>query len=163
MNASADKRARALCAGLALALLAGAAAPQDGDVRYSRRFGDYTVFYNALRVSELPDQVLSAHELPMAPDEVLLIVAVEQQGENVEADVAASATNLAEQIDEIPMRELVENEMVSYMGTTDLEYREVLDFRIEIVVAGADRPFLLEFRERFYPLRGPAGPLGEPG
>lgn len=46
------------------------------------------------------------------------------------------------------MREVIENDLVCYLGTVDGGASNVLDFELEVRPAGADDAFEIEFRER---------------
>lgn len=113
-------------------------------------FGEHTVYFSTVPSADIPESVAREHDLPRGEDTMLLIVAVERDGTNVEADVTARATNLAAQTTEIEMHPVVGNGETSYMGAFDVEYRSTVDFEIVVNAATADEPLLVEFRERLF-------------
>lgn len=113
-------------------------------------FGEHTVYFSTVPSTDIPESVSREHDLPRGENKMLLIVAVERDGTNVEADVAARATNLAAQMTVIEMNPVIGNGEISYMGDFDVESRSIVDFEIVVNAATADEPFLIEFRERLF-------------
>jgi hypothetical protein len=119
---------------------------------FLEQFGEYTVFYSAVRSDSLPDEMARRHGLPARADAVLLNIAVRREGMNVPARVEARATNLAQQVRMIDMNRSEANDYVSYLGVVDIADQEVLDFHVEIQPEGAAEAFTLEFRGEFLPM-----------
>lgn len=138
--------------GLALALPFAPSSAQDGPGVHRSEVGGYTVIYSAVRSDALPEIMAREHGIPASEDAALLNVTLEQSGENLSAQsITATATNLAEQLREIEMKETVANNFVSYLGVVEIAEREVLDFEIEVVPEGASQPIVIRFREEFLP------------
>ena len=122
-----------------------------------QRFGDYTVYYNAIRADALPADQLRKYRLSPDPHTLLLNVAVRAGGKNVPARVEARMTNLAEQVRAIAMREDQSNGMIAYLGVAHLDDPdEVLTFDLEILPRLAEQPLRLQFRQSFDSMPGPS-------
>ncbi len=119
-----------------------------------QRFGNYTVYYSAVRTNALPQSVLRRHGLPgPSRDEVLLNVSVKLKGQSVPADVHASAMNLAQERRSIPMRVAETGGMFAYIGTLHIpDEQEVLTFSVEVRPRGRQKPLDLSFRRSFVPV-----------
>jgi hypothetical protein len=123
-------------------------------VPVGKRFGDFTVFYSAVRTDTLPPNTLRAHRLPPpSKHTVLLDVAVKRDGQSVPAEVKASVVNLAQQIHRVKMRAAKTDAMFAYLGVVHIaEPQEVLTFEIQILPEGAEKPLELRFRKNFMPV-----------
>jgi hypothetical protein len=118
---------------------------------FESRIGDYTLLYSAVPSDTLPEEMARRYGLPQRSDAVLLNVTVQREGMNIRARIEARATNLALQQREIEMLESVANDLVSYVGVVEIADREVLDFELDILPEGAERPLRIEFRQNFLP------------
>lgn len=111
-----------------------------------------------LRSTTVPSTAISAsaarqHGIDPAANRAILNVMVHKKGDaaggNVEAEVQATARNLAGQERAVAMRPAkAPNGQVSYIGTYEFASREVLDFRIRARPAGMQQPLELAYRER---------------
>ncbi|MBN1237569.1 MAG: DUF4426 domain-containing protein [Gammaproteobacteria bacterium] len=127
------------------------ASRSEGASPHREIFGEYTLLYGAVPSATLPEEVRRRHDIPLGTDTVLLNVTVQRGGENVRAQIDATATNLAGQSRDVEMNETVANGLVSYVGIVDVAEQEVLDFELEVLPEGAAEPFGVEFREEFVP------------
>lgn len=112
----------------------------------------YTVRASTVRAQELPQRSLQTHGIASTPDTAVLNVTV-QRGSgkaltNVRADVKAEARNLVGVVTPVPMREITENGLVSYLGVYQFLPNEVLDFRVSARPVGVDHTLELRFRDR---------------
>jgi hypothetical protein len=134
------------------------------DVPAQQRFGDYTVYYTAVKADALPESMLRKYRLPPpSADAVLLNVAVQLAGKNVPADVAARVTNLADETHPISMRKTEANNMLAYLGVVHLDAPGVLTFDVEIRPRGAAMPLRVEFQRSFEPVPETTTEAGEHG
>lgn len=129
-----------------------------------RRFGDYTVFYSAVRTDVLPPEVLERQGLPPPGAHTVLVnVAVRRDGANVPARVAATVVNDADQVRRVKMRKIGSGGRIGYLGVVHIgDPQEVLTFRIRITPAAAE-PFDLRFRRDFVPVPETTGAAGRHG
>jgi hypothetical protein len=145
----------------------GVVVPADGQERPAatqERFGEYTVYYSAVRADELPSEELRAYRLPANERTVLLNVAVTVDGKNVPARVEARMIDLAQQVRSIPMREDESNGEIAYLGVARIEDPEdTLTFELEISLPSVERPFRVRFRQSFESVPGPSTEASERG
>jgi hypothetical protein len=143
-------RGSLLLGALALSTVAYAQGEALGEVPSQARFGDYTIYYSAVRASALPESMLRKYSLPPpSEDAILLNVAVQLAGTNVPAEIEARVTNLAEETHSVEMHPTEANAMVSYLGVVEISAPGVLTFDLEIRPRASLRPFHVEFRRSF--------------
>jgi hypothetical protein len=148
---------------MAVALL-GSEAYGQAEVPARQQFGEYTVYYTAVKTSALPESMLQKYRLPPpSVDAVLLNVAVQLAGKNVPADVDARVTNLADETHPIKMQETEANHMLAYLGIVRLDAPGVLTFDLEIRPRAAEMPLRVEFRRSFVPVPETGTEAGEHG
>lgn len=96
------------------------------------------------------------HGIEPSPDRAVLnVVLLTTQPNNpptLPAQVSASSINMAGVRNVIEMREVRENDRVSYMGSYAFAPREVLDFEVTALPTGTDQraPLTLRYRERMW-------------
>lgn len=120
------------------------------------RHGDVLLRSSTVASDGIDAATASRHGIDPSPHRGVLNVVVlsEDRGgrKTLPAKVAASTRNLAGVRSDIDMREVRENDRVSYLGTYEFAPREVLDFKIEAWPAGsrAEQPLTLAYRERMW-------------
>ena len=138
--------------GLLLAVSASWAAAQSHEVRV----GDIVLRSSTVASDRIDPATASRHGIEPSPHRgVLNVVVLSDEGKaqkTLLAKVSAFTRNLAGVRTDIDLREVKENDRVSYMGTYEFAPREVLDFRIEARPAGIQmkEPLTLEYRERMW-------------
>jgi hypothetical protein len=146
-----------------LALL-GSTAHAQTEIPARQQFGEYTVYYTAVKTDALPESMLRKYRLPPPrADAVLLNVAVQLGGKNVPADVEARVTNLADETHRIRMRATEANNMFAYLGVVHLDAPGVLTFELEIRPRGAEMPLRVAFQRSFEPVPETTTDAGEHG
>lgn len=134
----------AIC--LSLLLFAGSAAARS----YQTEFLDgYIARCTTVNTSTLPEASLARYRLQADPRRGLLSCVVQEDRQELEpemvpANVRARYRSVGRMFEEIPLREFVINDMVSYLGIYDIRTAETLQFEVMISVAGAGR-MLLQF------------------
>lgn len=135
-------------------LLAGAQDTLSGDGAVTvEQFGPYTVRASATQSQMLAPATAARHGIEPAADRgVLNVVVLERRADGgqvtVPALVAASKTNLLGQSVPIEMREIRENERVSYLGSFEFAPMRNLRFELSVQPAGS-KPLLLRFEDQF--------------
>lgn len=117
--------------------------------------GDYELIHAVIRTSELPETSASRYDIDQERDNLLITLVIKDKatGNNVPAEVEVDAFNAAGQLMEIEVEELVANDMVSYVGTLDVELPAILDFHVQYRPQGEPDAFEVEFREDFQNLQ----------
>lgn len=114
--------------------------------------GDYVLGASTVSAANLPDTVREQHGIPVDPNTAVLNVTVQRKADgvlrNVPARLDVRARNLYGVETGVDMREVVANDLVSYMGTYRFLPREVLDFQITAPPEAAQQAITLQFRDR---------------
>lgn len=115
--------------------------------------GRYALRANAINSEFLPPGTAARHGIDRASDRGVLNLAV-LEGEGtarvtVPAKVSATKDNLLGQVEEIEMREVLDNGRVSYVGTFGFAPLRNLHFTITARPAGSRETLRLQFEDRF--------------
>jgi hypothetical protein len=137
-----------LWAGLAL-LPDGATADQ------SASSGEFTAHYSAFSTDTLQPEVAKAYQIERSSKRGMLNVAVLKKlmgtaGQPVRAEVSVTATNLHDQTQAIPMRELNDHGAIYYIGEFAISNEETLKFNIEVKPEGSGESFTTSFAQEFF-------------
>jgi Domain of unknown function (DUF4426) len=121
---------------------------------HEKRVGEYVLRSSTVATQTFDEATARAHGIDPAPTRAVINVTVSRKSakgrQNVRADVAVSAASLTGRQHVIDMRPIVENGMVSYLGTFDFVPREVLDFTVVARPEQGDRRIKLVFRDRMW-------------
>ena len=118
--------------------------------------GKYVIHYNALSTNHLAPEVARAYGITRSQNRAMLSISVLVKGgegqldEPAEAEVEASATNLAGQRREVEMRLITEQQAKYYVGIVKVYNEEILDFKLRIKPGEMEEPYELVFRQQFY-------------
>ena len=118
--------------------------------------GKYVIHYNALSTNHLAPEVARAYGITRSQNRAMLSISVLVKGgegqldEPAEAEVEASATNLAGQRREVDMRLITEQQAKYYVGIVKVYNEEILDFKLRIKPGEMEEPYELVFRQQFY-------------
>ncbi len=135
-----------LALALGLMSIGGTASAERSD-----RFGDYELHYNAIPTGMLQPEIAEAYRIHRSRNRGLLMVTLLHRGEPVAADVSATATNLEQQQQEVPLRQVREGEAVYYLGTFRVSDGERLTFQVQASPNGSESgPFHISFLQRFH-------------
>lgn len=116
--------------------------------------GDYVIHYSALSTEAVAPQVARAYGITRSKNRAMLNITVMKKGEEtnvpVEADVAATATNLSGQLRTLDMRLIDEQDARYYVGFVRVSNEETLNFTVQVTPAGSDEQFEISFGQTFY-------------
>ena len=121
-------------------------------------FGDYIVHVNVLTTDQLPPNVASEYRITRSKSRAMLNVVVAKMvnGERtpVKASVNTLTRNLANQIKNMDMREIVtrddNHEAIYYIGDVPVDHQEVLVFNIDVTPENETGEFNLAYKEQFF-------------
>lgn len=118
----------------------------------SSDIGDHIVHFSAMTTDHLPREVASAYNIQRSKSVAMLNVAVieEATGKPVHATVDVVVRNLANQIKNVAIREIVEQEAIYYIGDTSVTDRETLVFDISVRPEGVSEASEVSFTREFY-------------
>ena len=121
---------------------------------HEKRVGPWVLRGSTVSSETFDETAARTHGIDPGPTRAVLNVTLSRASDepraNLRADVEASITDLAGRSIDVPMREVVGNGMVSYLGTVDFAPRQVLDFRIVARPHPDGAPITLEFRDRMW-------------
>ena len=120
----------------------------------SQKFGALEVHYNALRTDELLPEVARAYKIERSKTRGLVTISVLKQnpvgvGSPVPAKITVYATNLNQQLAQIPMREVKEGTAIYYLGEFRVAPPDTLKFTATIEVAGEPKREMV-FTQQFF-------------
>jgi hypothetical protein len=121
----------------------------------SQDFGDYVVHFNALPTSFLTPKTAQDFDIVRSKQRAILTVSVMKKvlgttGQSVQADVAAQAINLSNQVKEIDMREVTEGSAIYQLGDFRITDQEILNFTIDVKPKGETQTLTVKFRQQFF-------------
>lgn len=143
---------RKLVLGLLLSFVAAGASAQSHEVQH----GEVVLRSSTVASDRIDPATARQHGIEPSPDRAVLNVILLSAGpgspKTLPARVSASTRNLAGVRNEIEMREVREKGRVSYIGSYAFAPREVLDFEVTALPAGAagQAPVTLRYRERMW-------------
>ena len=150
---------------LALAVLSGCDSPQQTTLEDKSRvelgphenqkiYGEYTVHVNVLTTDQLPADVARSYNITRSKSRAMLNVVLTKNIEGVDkpvtADVSTVTRNLANQIKDMKIREIIEQEAIYYIGDVQVDNEEILIFNIDVTPEDKTKPFLLAYRHQFF-------------
>jgi hypothetical protein len=124
----------------------------------SKDFGDYVVYFNAIRTDQLTPDVAAQYGIVRSKSRALLNVAIRQKHENgdstaVTGAVAASAVNLNGQLKTMTLREIREggeSEAIYYIGELPVTDSEVLIYTVDVTPSNESSRFTVRFKKQFF-------------
>ncbi|HEX5045941.1 MAG TPA: DUF4426 domain-containing protein [Gammaproteobacteria bacterium] len=121
----------------------------------SKDFGDYVVFFNAIRTDQLTPEVARDYGIVRSKSRALLNVSIHRKGEGgrttaVTGAVAASAINLTGQLKTMTLREIPEGEAIYYIGELAVTDGEVLIYTVDVTPSNESSRFTVRFKKQFF-------------
>ncbi len=121
----------------------------------STRVDGYTIHHNAFLTSDLSPEMANRYGIRRSPNRALVNISIIKEvpgttGEPVRALVKVTATNLRGQVREIPLKEVIEENAVYYLGEFLVENGERDRFEVEAIPLGTTKPLKARFEQEFY-------------
>ncbi|AHE99552.1 DUF4426 domain-containing protein [Thioalkalivibrio paradoxus] len=133
--------------GIVLGTFLGAGWAQANEVD----FDSHVVHYTVVNTTFLSPEVARAYDIRRSRSRALVnIVVMERDGDDlkpISASLRGQTVNLNQQVRPLEFREVREADAIYHLAEARVRPGEVLDFRIQIRVAGADEPMPLDFRQ----------------
>jgi hypothetical protein len=119
-----------------------------------KEFGKYTVHVNALTTDQLPADVARSYKITRSKNRAMLNVVVMKTSDGVKKPTTASVTtltrNLANQVKDMKMREIVEQDAIYYIGDIPVDNEESLIFNIDVTPAGDTSQLSMTYSKQFF-------------
>ncbi|MDN3516126.1 DUF4426 domain-containing protein [Aquisalimonas lutea] len=144
------KRAIRLIAGMVVAWGLAVATAQASSPERVERYDDISIYYNAMPTTRLAPDVASDYELQRSRVSGLLTIAVQRNGEPVNARIDARVLNPRNQLQTIRMREHAGGDSIYSVGTFRMEDGERMRFEVRVRPQDHDEEYLLEFSQRLF-------------
>lgn len=121
----------------------------------SRDFGDYIIYFNAIRTDQLTPEVASQYNIVRSRNRALLNVSMVRKVEGsagvpVPGSVSAQAVNLNGQLKNLSVRQITEGEAVYYIGDVAVSSGETLVFTVDATPINETSRFSVRFVREFY-------------
>lgn len=121
----------------------------------SRDFGDYVVYFNAMRTDQLDPDIAREYGIVRSPTRAMLTVSIhrKQEGGGTEAvtgAVTASAVNLNGQLRNMTLREVREEQAIYYIGELAITDGEALIYTIDATPSNEPSRFTVRFQKQFF-------------
>ena len=110
----------------------------------AQKFGNIEIHYNALTTDELLPEVARAYKIERSKTRGLLTISVLKKNNMgvpvpVAAKISVFATNLTQQLSQLPMREIKEGTAVYYLGEFRVAPPDTLTYNAVIETPGEPR------------------------
>jgi len=120
----------------------------------SQKFGNLEIHYNALTTDELSPEVARAYKIERSKTRGMVTMSVLQKNKvgvltPVPAKLSVYATNLTQQLSNIPMREIKEGTAIYYLGEFRVVPPDTLKFTATVEVAGEPK-HEMTFDQKFF-------------
>ena len=120
----------------------------------SQKFGNLEIHYNALTTDELSPEVARAYKIERSKTRGMVTMSVLQKNKvgvltPVPAKLTVYATNLTQQLANIPMREIKEGTAIYYLGEFRVVPPDTLKFTATVEVAGEPK-HEMTFDQKFF-------------
>ena len=119
------------------------------------RVDGYAIHHNAFLTSELSPEMASRYKIRRSPHRAMINISIIKEqpgttGTGVKAKVKVTARNLRGQVRTIPVREVVEENAVYYLGEFLVENQEKVTFTIEVIPEGTHKPLYATLEQQFF-------------
>lgn len=125
-----------------------------GQHEHEKGFGDYIIHVNALTTDQLPADVARTYKITRSKSHAMLNVVITKKTDSVEKPMTGTVTtvtrNLANQLKDMKMHEVIEQEAIYYIGEVSVDHEETLVFDIDVTPAKESNPFSLTYRQQFF-------------
>jgi hypothetical protein len=123
----------------------------------ARKFGAYTVHYNAFTTSSLSPEMAKIYNIKRSNKRALLNLSIMKQDTGtaaraVKARVTATATNMNLQLTQLTVRELIEPGepgAIYYLAETSVNNGDTLKYDVSFIPDGEEQSFTFDFQQQF--------------
>jgi len=117
-------------------------------------FGNYTIHVNTLTTDQLPPEVAREYKIARSKSKAMLNVVMTENIDGVDKPVTGTVTtvarNLANQIKDMEMREIIEQDAIYYIGVISVDNEENIIFDVKATPANGSESFLMTYRQQFF-------------
>lgn len=132
-----------------------AATPVEPATASSRDFGDYVLYFNAIRTDVLTPEIAKMNNIARSANRALVNISMVKKAEGspgtpVPGKVTVQAVNLNGQFKDLTVREVREGEAIYYIGDVSVANDETLVFTVDATPVDTTNRLSLRFQREFY-------------
>jgi hypothetical protein len=130
------------------------ATPSEPATSSSKEFGDYVLYFNAIRTDSLTPEIATSYGIVRSANRALVNISMVKKAEGspgipVPGSVTVQAVNLNGQLKDLTLREVREGQAIYYIGDVGVAGDETLVFTVEATPENTTTPFSLKFQRQF--------------
>jgi len=128
--------------------------PTEPATSSSREFGDYVLYFNAIRTDTLTPEIATSYGIVRSANRALVNISIVKKADGspgvpVPGSVKAEAVNLNGQFKDLSLREIREGEAIYYIGDVAIAGDETLVFTVDATPENATAPLSVKFQRQF--------------
>lgn len=121
----------------------------------SRDFGDYVLYFNAIRTDTLTPEIAKNYKIARSANRALLNISMVKKAEGtpgvpVPGSVIAQAVNLNGQFKDLTLREVREGAAIYYIGDVAVATDETLVFTVDATPVNETSRLSVRFQRQFF-------------
>ena len=121
----------------------------------SRDFGNYVLYFNAIRTDALTPEVAKNYNIARSANRALVNISMVKKaggtaGVPVPGNVTAQAVNLNGQLKDLTLREVREGDAIYYIGDVPVTNDETLVFTVDATPINETSRFSVRFQRQFF-------------
>ncbi|MDH5255788.1 MAG: DUF4426 domain-containing protein [Gammaproteobacteria bacterium] len=128
--------------------------PSEPATSSSKDFGDYVLYFNAIRTDSLTPEIATSYGIVRSANRALVNLSMVKKAEGspgipVPGSVTVQAVNLNGQFKDLALREVREGQAIYYIGDVGVAGDETLVFTVEATPENTTTPFAVKFQRQF--------------
>ena len=132
-----------------------AASTVEPDTASSRDFGEYALYFNAIRTDALTPEIAKMNNIARSANRALVNISMVKKAEGttgapVPGAVTVQAVNLNGQFKDLTVREVREGDAIYYIGDVSVADDETLVFTVDATPIDTTSRLSLRFQRQFY-------------
>jgi hypothetical protein len=130
------------------------ATPSEPATSSSKEFGDYVLYFNAIRTDSLTPEIATSYGIVRSANRALVNISMVKKTEGspgipVPGSVTVQAVNLNGQFKDLTLREVREGQAIYYIGDVGVAGDETLVFTVDATPENTTTPFSVKFQRQF--------------
>jgi hypothetical protein len=131
------------------------ATPPESATSSSRDFGNYVLYFNAIRTDALTPEIAKKNNIARSANRALVNISISKKaagtpGVPVSGNVTVQAVNLNGQFKDLTVREVREGDAIYYIGDVAVSNDETLVFTVDATPVNETSPLSVRFQRQFY-------------
>jgi hypothetical protein len=132
-----------------------AATPSEPATSSSRDFGNYVLYFNAIRTDVLTPEIAKKNNIARSANRALVNISISKKAEGtpgvpVAGSVVVQAVNLNGQFKDLTVREVREGDAIYYIGDVAVANDETLVFTVDATPSNETSPLSVRFQRQFF-------------